>query len=467
MRRTIAVVLMLVAGLASWAQDDPVKVLTEREFLTLVSQFHPTARRAQLALDRGDQTLRRARGGFDPYLQGQYDRKRFDDKTYWDLAEGDFVIPGWFGTEVKAGYEYADGEFINPENNLPGPGLLSAGLKVPLGQGLFINERMAALQQARLFLEASESERLTLLNDLFFDALTAYWMWAEAEAVRATYESVLVLAQERFEATRTSYEQGDKPAIDTTESLLQVQQFTLERDAAVLNAQKMRLMVSNYLWTPQEEPLVLSENVVPESLMDTVPRAVPIDTLLRFLAQIDDTHPALAILDLEIASMEVERRLKIEKIKPKLTVEAGLLMQPREAVEGLNNYKVGVGFAMPLTARTARSDLQLQRIKIRETELKRDEKALELENKVRSSFIELQNLRTQIDQVRSLVQNYDRLARAERVLFSIGESSVFLVNSRDVKLLEARLKEFALRSKYRRSNAAFRWAAGVLGADED
>jgi outer membrane protein TolC len=44
----------------------------------------------------------------------------------------------------------------------------------------------------------------------------------------------------------------------------------------------------------------------------------------------------------------------------------------------------------------------------------------------------------------------------------VGESSLFLLNSRENKLLEARQKQAETRAKYYLSRISLRWAAGQL-----
>ena len=47
----------------------------------------------------------------------------------------------------------------------------------------------------------------------------------------------------------------------------------------------------------------------------------------------------------------------------------------------------------------------------------------------------------------SLIENYKRLLKAEEIKFSNGESSLFLINSRENKLLETQEKFLELKAK--------------------
>ena len=54
------------------------------------------------------------------------------------------------------------------------------------------------------------------------------------------------------------------------------------------------------------------------------------------------------------------------------------------------------------------------------------------------------------------------MLKAEESKFSIGESSMFLVNSREIKLLETQQKLAELKTKFFKSLLGVQWAAGQL-----
>ena len=47
-----------------------------------------------------------------------------------------------------------------------------------------------------------------------------------------------------------------------------------------------------------------------------------------------------------------------------------------------------------------------------------------------------------------MVQNYETLLAAEERKFSFGESSLFLINSRENKLIESKLKQNLVQNKF-------------------
>jgi outer membrane protein TolC len=58
--------------------------------------------------------------------------------------------------------------------------------------------------------------------------------------------------------------------------------------------------------------------------------------------------------------------------------------------------------------------------------------------------------------------DYQKLLDAENIKFQSGESSMFLINARQMKLLEFQSKLIEVKTKYFKSLAGVAWASGTL-----
>jgi len=76
--------------------------------------------------------------------------------------------------------------------------------------------------------------------------------------------------------------------------------------------------------------------------------------------------------------------------------------------------------------------------------------------------METVNLQQQIIALQTTLNGYESLLRAEYLKFQNGESSLFLINSRESKLLEIAEKLVMTRIKYFKAQFASEWAAGLL-----
>jgi len=127
-----------------------------------------------------------------------------------------------------------------------------------------------------------------------------------------------------------------------------------------------------------------------------------------------------------------------------------------------NDIKWGLHFSYPLLNRKARGDLQVTDIKITQTDLELRQKRLAIQNKVQQYANEQANLGVQANLYRDITVNYRTLLDAENERFRFGESSVFLVNTREQRWLDAQIKYLKLLSEYRKAEAGLLWSAGTL-----
>ncbi|MFK7970738.1 MAG: TolC family protein [Bacteroidia bacterium] len=415
--------------------------------------------------------LLQARGAFDPKLYGDFENKTYKETEYFSIVNGGLKVPSWYGIEFKADYSYAQGSFINPKDNLPDQGLLGAGLSVSLGRGLWIDQRRAVLRQAKIFQEASEAERLIALNDLLLEATERYVAWAVAQDQLGILEGAARISADRLEWVRESYRVGDEPAIDTVEATIQLQNVILLLQSAQISLQRSRLEVATFLWNDDGVPLELQDRTIPGDLdpvyLGEDPSARMLDTML---SRLNTLHPQMLAYRFKLATLEVDRRLAAENLKPKLNFNYNFLNESLAAGDGFgtfyapfeNNYKWGLDLSFSLFMRKERGKLQEVKIKQEQTSLQQDFKRQELTNKIEAYYLELLNLRQQFATASSAVGNYERMLEVEEIKFRLGESSLFLINSRQNKLIDAQLKRIALQGKLFKSRAGLAWASGVF-----
>jgi outer membrane protein TolC len=464
---------MLLFGVLRAQNTDSLRILSLEAVSRRVLQHHPFARQGDLLIRSAEAELRSARGGFDPKLYSDWQQKSFKKTEYYTFSESGLKIPTWYGLEVKGVFQTARGAYVDPEHNLPNVGQAILGIKASALRGLMIDERRATLQQARIMRERSEVERRAVINDLLINSISTYWEWWAAYRKWDVYRRALENARERQIAVVASYEQGDKPAIDTLESFVQVQNRMLEQQQAELEFRNAGLELANYLWEEGEIPLELEENVVPEAPGPESENEL-LAELPQLLSTLEEQHPDLRAYQLKILDLQVSRRLAAEQLKPRLDLEYNFLGNgfdfaydrgSETAIPYLltENYKVGISFETPLFLRKARGKLQQTDVKILDAEYELQQKRLTVNNKVLTYFNAWQTNQEQLDLYNETVTNYRQLLSAELQKFSIGESSIFLINSRENKLIEAELKLIELQAKLPKLEASVRWAAGRLG----
>lgn len=442
--------LIFFAFFLSSAQEPDTLVLKFKEYLGYVKKYHPIAKQAELALATGQANLMRARGGFDPKIEVNFDQKDFKGTTYYDKLNAAFKIPTWYGLELKGTFEQNEGTFLNPENNVPDDGLYSAGISFALGQGFWINERMATLKQAKLFREQSKADRDLLINQILYNASLAYFDWLQVHNEIEIFKNFYANAQIRFEGIRQSALAGEIAAIDTVEAKIVVQDRGLNLEQAKVRLMNKSLELSNFLWLNDNIPIELQSNVVPDNDLDG-----DIDVAFEIMGMPLDSfsiekHPKLKSLNYKIEGLEVDKRYKANKLLPKIDLEYNFITETPELINSLEtqNYKGGINFQLPLFLRKERGDLKLAKFKLQDAQYELDNTQIELKNKIVAIYRELESFEIQNKLIADIVQNYEALLKAEERKFSFGESSIFLINARESKLIDSELKKNEVQNKF-------------------
>jgi outer membrane protein TolC len=463
MRSCLTLALLLTWSMAQ-AQVPPV--LTRDAFVRIVLNGHPMARQAALRPELGEAAVQSARGGFDPVALASYDEKTFDDKNYFTLLDAGLKVPTWYGVELFAGFQDNTGEQLDPHLFTPDDGLLKVGGQVSIGQGLFIDQRRATLRRAEAYLRATQAEQEQMLNDLLLQALNDHTDWVAAYQALEVSNSAVDLARGRLEFVRRSWRGGDRPAIDTLEAYLQLQDRMLRQQLALLNFRNAGLRLSDHLWDTVQRPLELQANVLPDPADLRSPEEFQFpDTLIDLAVS---GHPLLAQAGARIDQLEIDRRLRGEFLKPQLDLKYQWLGDGAYFNDGQDiallgqGHQLGVGFKMPLLLRRERGELSLAKLRLTDANLGLERERLRIRNRINERANDINTFTGQVQLGANMVVNNERLLAGENQRFSAGESSLFLVNAREVPLIDARIRQVDLESRLRKAYFRLDHEAGTL-----
>jgi outer membrane protein TolC len=251
------------------------------------------------------------------------------------------------------------------------------------------------------------------------------------------------LANERYIAMKRTAELGDRPEIDVVESQIQVQ----NRESMLRNFETefmgTRYKLETYLWNEQLLPLELDSLTLPQS-MDSVSGEIAPVLTNQLIDSAVTNHPYLQITDFKIKSLEIERKFKKEQLKPEFTIQYNFLNQPIQnnpfTNMSLNNYKWGITFEIPVFLRKERGELAKTNLKLQDEKYNLENSRAYLEFKIKNAWIEYKNALVQLEIFEKTVIDSKRLLEAEIEMFDTGESSLFLINARELAYIQAKLK---------------------------
>lgn len=445
----------------SWSQE----VLSEKEYYEIILLNHPLVKQAGIKPQMGESQLMKAKGGFDPKLFSELDRKNYGGVTNYQKLNAGLSIPTWYGIQVKSGFESNNGPYLSSEDKTPAGGLWYGGVSVNLGQGMIIDQRRAELFKARIYQESTLQEQRLLLNELVYESGYAYWDWFLAHYSKAVLQNSYELAIVRLQGVKITAELGDRPIIDTVEARIQVQnrQSLLNNyQTDLLNA---KVKLETFLWTELQEPLEVDQTTLPLAMDSVVFKIFPLLSEME-MDSLAQNHPYLNMNNLKIKSLEIDQKLKREQLKPTLNLSYNLINEPinYNPITNLstNNNKIGVQFEMPLLFRKERGDLDLAKLKVQDEQLNYLNNKVYLKAKIKKAQNDVLNAQNQLDIYRQTVLDSRQLFEAEKTMFEQGESSLFLVNAREMTYIQANLKYIEVLSKYQQALLTLRFSIANL-----
>ena len=458
--KNILIICLVILSKSLNAQN----VLKLEDFMEQITKYHPIAKQAQLKVDISQMQLISAKGIFDPTLSNQISSKTLDGKQYFNYRDTELKVYTPIGLTAKTGLEKTTGLYTTNERTNGNLGYI--GLEMPLLKGLLIDYQRAALKQAQIYISQSEQEKRKMLNDVYLEAIDQYWEWTASYQKLNLIEQNLQNSYKRLTFQRIAFQNGEKSANDTLEAHTQVQNVDLLFQDALMQTQVIAIGMAKYLWKAENTPYLLDTQTIPD--MVSFATSTTEDQTEELINQAKKNHPELGIYKSKTENLMVEKKLKKQTMLPYLNLKMNVLSKSYYSFESVyspfltNNYKFGLDFKMPLFLREARGDFQKTIFKIQENNALIDNKQWEIETKIRAAGLELNALKKQINSSQTIVNNYKILLKNEELKLQQGESSLFLINSRENKLIEGLLKNQDLKLKYLKTSYKQLWIAGAL-----
>lgn len=437
------------------------QILSFEEFLSIVKKYHPVARQAGLDVQIAKADVLSARAGFDPVFLNDMTRKELGGLLYYNHQVSELKVPTWYGIELVAGVERLTGERTSTPDTKGNSSYV--GFSIPVGKGLLMDNRRAALQQARLMQQLSVQEQRSVLNNLLFDAATAYWNWWQYYQVQLMFRQAVNKAEERLRFVRTAYQLGDRPAIDTVEALTQLQSIRQRENEIGIELFNAAAELSVFMWKEDGSMYELPASVMPDVNNLAVQMPQP-----ELLAQQVAAHPELQQYNYKLDALRIERRLKFQSLLPSVYLKYNQLQASHEMDKLFstpwleNNYRYGVSIALPLRLSEGRGAYQKAKLKIEQTEWERKNKLASLQMKFSQYYNQWKQVKEQLLLQEQALRSFVALQKGEEVKFANGESSLFLVNARELKTLEVQEKLIMLQGKEQKAAAGTLWISGTL-----
>lgn len=470
----ISAMSLLLCGTPIHAQDTRSIVMPEDVFSVddledMLMAHHPVVKQTRLLSATAQAQVLQALGKFDPTIYTTFQNKHFGNTSYYNQWNSALNVPLWLaGADLKVAYDRNVGAYTNPQSATNSAGLSALGLSIPLGQGLLIDNRRSTLWQAKAMLGYAEAEQVKQINSIWFQAVSDYWNWYYAHQQYSLLLEGVTLAEARYEAISEQTLLGDKPAIDSVEAAVTVQERQMELAKYEVELLNAKLLLSNHLWNEHEQPLELPDHAIPVQVDETF-LAPERTRLLELLERAEASHPELLKLESKSQQLTIEEQYRKEMIKPKLNVTGTLISSRRNFTETLpphydlnwSNYKFGLDLVFPIFLRAERG--KLREIRFKQQELRYDQTMMgrTIQNEVTMKYNDLTAYSQQLRLQKENIVNQEILLRGELQKFALGESTLFIINARETKLIEMQIKQESLVMDYQKALAELYYKAGT------
>ena len=413
--------------------------LSLETYLDVVLDNHPLIQRAHLFDDITEAYELKGKGALDPKLSSNYDRKDFNNTDYFTIWQSEAKIPTVLPVDLAVGYERNDGVFLSDQNSVPKHGLVYGTINLSVLRGLLFDDQRYNMRLSEVNGIKSQIEKEIVIREIIYQAINAYLDWAKAQNEFNINQNYLQLVRDRHQNVLELFENGANPAMDTIESRLNINSankiYISSNDKLIKSTQK----VSLFVWDLEGNPLQLNAEVKPDEFRYVISKLREMSLLINpeFV-----NDPLIMKIDIENESIQLANRLERENLKPQLDLKYNFIVDMGK--DNLapsfspNDYKYGVGFQYPILNRKSRGEIKLNESIMQQNEFDKLQYLGTLNNKFEGlvSRVDLQD--EMLSVVQEKIDNSQLLYEAEQLKFSLGESSVFLLNQRERKLLEAR-----------------------------
>lgn len=446
--------------------------LTLNEVIKMTLSYHPIVKQANLLNLNAEAILRESRGNLDPKIELDYNLKDFKETEYYNLLNTTFKFPTWLGIDPKIEFQKNSGEFLNPENFISPTTdneQIAVGLTVPIGKGLFFDERRNAIRKAEAFSQIAAAEQIKETNKILYTIIKDYWNWYLANKKQALMIQAIDLAQNLFDRTLIDYEYGEAAVVDTLQAKINFQKRTVDYRKARLEYELAKLNLSKHLWSENLIPLELQDYVLPDSSsLFSAPADSSIKAAIEFAMT---SNPEINKLEGKREQLDADMKWARESLKPQIDLSYSLIDAPvdpelnSQSVNFGDNYKMGIDFSFPILLRKERGKLQQSRLKLQSNEYQLAQSQIELKNEVLSAYAQSVAFQDLLIQYQGVSQNYRRLLEAEIINLQNGETDIFKLNIQQDKYIESQTEFYEAFTKWEKSKAEFYHVVGfpILG----
>lgn len=362
---------------------------------------------------------------FEPRVNLSSEGKDYGNDLQYrlDRAEARVGLPG--GIDLVGGAAQGTGAFINPERKTPTEGLVNLGISAPLGGALIFSDRQYEWGASTRNLEIAEAKLDRTERKAILNAVKVYTFWQAQSEVQGAVDEALAVAAERLRLVREAFRLGERSEMDTLEAYLS----WVDRRA---DAAKQANFTAGAI--ADVEQLLRGADTTGVDLTGMRPQSLPV--VLGTSRLEASSIPELDMVNSALRRERLATTTAWAQWLPAPYVDYRMLQWGGSAWNP-ESVQWKVGLTVPLFNQKARAELAGAQARLRAaqanataTQNQFDIVRVQLAQQVQALDSELKALTASETAAYALLQQ-------ERRRFALGESTMFILASRETKYLEA------------------------------
>jgi outer membrane protein TolC len=289
--------------------------------------------------------------------------------------------------------------------------------------------------------DMASAQRDQIINDILLDAAQDYHRWEASQRQTDIYTEALGIANDVLNFVRYAAEIGERPFIDTLEAGIQQRTWQQRLEEARIKEIEARFALAVHLWDS------LGVNELSRSYRRSVhavvlPSPAPVQDSATYAGYLAE-HPRIQMLQNDIAQQALELRWLRSRLLPQLDLEWSLTPLPGSSPSynlGSGGQFTGINMDIPIFLRRERARIERQKLNLTSRQWQLEWTSAGLRQDLERSPQQYNLYRNLLVLQEKLVVENRRMLEAEKTRFQAGESNVFLLNQREVNLINAEVK---------------------------
>jgi outer membrane protein TolC len=401
-----------------------------------------------------------AQGRFDLAIKSVVDTYSFGfyENARWDVGvEQPTTL---WGATLFSNYMISDGRYAayDGKNETNAGGEYKAGLRLPLLQNRPIDSRRAELQKTgigrRLAELSIDQQRIVIVQQ----ATRAYWDWVAAGRRYAVAQAILQIAEERDKILTNAVELGQLPRFEVEDN----RRIILQRRNALIETQRgleqAQIALSLFFRDEQGRPKLAAPATLPPGFPE--PKLIDDGRLSEDVELALQRRPEIARFGLQRDQAKVDlnlfRNQRLPVVDMILGYERELGSGPVK--RGPNDLRAAVTFDIPLQRRTPTGRVRATEARITQIEQRERFQREQVEAEVRDAVSAVRAAFQRAQTLQGEVQQTRQVEDAERTRYELGDSNLFVLNTREIQTADAAVREVTALADYFRAFALYELA---------